>query len=246
MGVVAATTASGPPIDGDTTDVPPDRAVEIYRWAAEDATCPLDWTVLAGLAAVGSDHGRVGGATVDHRGDVRPPIAGPALDGLEGRRLILDTDAGRLDGDAELDRAVGPFQFLPTTWASVGIDGNGDGDADPHNFWDAAASAAALLCHDDALPTPTLTWYASAAFDGLVEDATVAATASTVQRVRGEPQELGVLVLNEGLPADETEGPERVVPLDAVPEHDHAGDDGHAAPGENTNTPPGGNIDMDA
>lgn len=42
--------------------------------------------------------------------------------------------------------AVGPMQFLPSTWSHYGIDGNGDGRADIRNFSDALFSAAGLLC----------------------------------------------------------------------------------------------------
>jgi membrane-bound lytic murein transglycosylase B len=38
------------------------------------------------------------------------------------------------------------MQLLPSTWAVVGRDGNGDGVADPNNVYDAAASAARYLC----------------------------------------------------------------------------------------------------
>src|SRR5207344_1846791 len=44
------------------------------------------------------------------------------------------------------DRAVGPMQFIPSTWAGWGVDGNGDGIADPFNIYDAAAAAADYLC----------------------------------------------------------------------------------------------------
>jgi len=39
------------------------------------------------------------------------------------------------------------MQFLPETWSNWATDGNGDGFADPHNLYDAAASAARFLCH---------------------------------------------------------------------------------------------------
>src|SRR5438045_6889748 len=42
--------------------------------------------------------------------------------------------------------AVGPMQFLPSTWAHYGMDGNGDGHADITNFSDAVFSAARYLC----------------------------------------------------------------------------------------------------
>lgn len=63
-----------------------------------------------------------------------------------GFAVIADTDAGRLDGNSDWDRAVGPMQFIPRTWKLFGVDGNGDGVLDPHNFHDATASAANYLC----------------------------------------------------------------------------------------------------
>ncbi len=41
--------------------------------------------------------------------------------------------------------AVGPMQFLPSTWRSYGVDGNGDGTADITNVEDAVFSAARYL-----------------------------------------------------------------------------------------------------
>ncbi len=38
-------------------------------------------------------------------------------------RLIGDTDGGALDGDPVVDRAVGPMQFIPSTWARWSRDG---------------------------------------------------------------------------------------------------------------------------
>jgi hypothetical protein len=47
--------------------------------------------------------------------------------------------------------ALGPMQFLPSTWASWGIDGFGDtGVPDVMNPFDAVPSAARLLCADGA------------------------------------------------------------------------------------------------
>jgi hypothetical protein len=47
--------------------------------------------------------------------------------------------------------AEGPMQFLPSTWASAGIDGFGDtGPPDIMNPFDAVPSAARLLCADGA------------------------------------------------------------------------------------------------
>lgn len=63
-----------------------------------------------------------------------------------GFAVVVDSDGGRLDGDDQWDRAIGPMQFLPETWSRYATDGNGDGVADPHNLYDAAASAARFLC----------------------------------------------------------------------------------------------------
>ncbi|MEM7092320.1 MAG: lytic murein transglycosylase [Actinomycetota bacterium] len=64
-----------------------------------------------------------------------------------GFAVIVDSDGGVLDGNDQWDRAVGPMQFLPETWSKWATDGNGDGVSDPHNLYDAAASAARFLCH---------------------------------------------------------------------------------------------------
>src|SRR6266540_1668223 len=78
-------------------------------------------------------------------GDVVPAILGPPLNG-NGGAAIHDSDGGHLDGNTTWDQAVGPMQFLPSTWRSLGRDGNHDGKANPNNFFDASVSAAAYLC----------------------------------------------------------------------------------------------------
>ncbi len=127
-------------------------AYDAYLTAAGAApsvtnSCAVDWTVLAGIAQVESRHGRIDG---DHDvaadGDVVPPIRGRALDGTRGTQTIRDTDGGELDGDADFDRAMGPLQFIPTTWSELGRDGNDDGAADPDNLYDASLTAVAHLC----------------------------------------------------------------------------------------------------
>jgi len=41
--------------------------------------------------------------------------------------------------------AIGWMQFLPSSWESFGVDGDGDGRKDPYNPWDAIFAAAHLL-----------------------------------------------------------------------------------------------------
>ena len=126
--------------------------LDSYVRAAEDVTeyrpnCSIRWEILAGVATIESAQGTFGGATVGANGDINRRILGPVLDGtLEGTAVIGDSDAGRLDGNSEYDRAVGPFQFLPSTWGAFGLDSTGDNFANPHNMYDAALSAAGYLC----------------------------------------------------------------------------------------------------
>ncbi len=129
----------------------PSRALRAYGNAElvirdEAPECGLSWATLAGIGRVESDHGRHGGAVLGDDGRPSPPIIGIALDGSPGVKAIADTDGGTLDGDSEHDRAVGPMQFIPSTWSLIGVDASGDGRADPQQIDDAALSAAFYLC----------------------------------------------------------------------------------------------------
>lgn len=115
--------------------------------------CSLPWWALAGIGRTESNHGRSGGAQVQPDGLVTVPIIGIPLDGTNDTRAIGDSDMGLLDGDIFWDRAVGPMQFIPTTWATYATDGSGDGVADPQNLYDAAVSAGRLLCSTGSLLT---------------------------------------------------------------------------------------------
>jgi hypothetical protein len=124
----------------------PARAVQAYQEAAVASGCGITWTLVAAIGRVESDHGRFGGATLLSDGRSNPPIVGIPLDGRAGVALIKDTDHGRYDGDTRYDRAVGPMQFIPSSWALFGVDGDGDGKADPFDIDDASAAAAKYLC----------------------------------------------------------------------------------------------------
>jgi hypothetical protein len=81
----------------------------------------IDWAVLAGIGRVECDHGR----------DADPSC--------------------RQEGAVNSAGAGGPMQFLASTWAAYGIDGNGDGRADR---WEAADAifAAARYLHASGAP----------------------------------------------------------------------------------------------
>ena len=118
-----------------------------FAIAASNPSCHLSWTTLAGIGWVESRHGQWQGDQVAPNGEETTPIIGPALDGSAGLQRIGDTDHGRLDGDTVWDRAVGPLQFLPSTWAIWDVRASGDGKpADPQNIDDATLTAGRYLC----------------------------------------------------------------------------------------------------
>ena len=103
------------------------RVVTAYARAAmriekDNPDCRLAWNTLAGIANTESNHGYFGGS-------------------------MIDKDGGELDGDTTWDRAVGPFQFIPSTWKRWAVDADGDGVKNPHSIEDAALAAGRYLCH---------------------------------------------------------------------------------------------------
>ncbi|MFJ2816999.1 lytic transglycosylase domain-containing protein [Streptomyces sp. NPDC087294] len=113
--------------------------------ASSKPGCNLPWELLAAIGKVESGQAR--GGAVDANGTTITPILGPELDG-NGFALIKDTDNGAYDGNSTYDQAVGPMQFIPSTWAWAGRDGNGDGVKDPNNVYDAALAAGHYLCRN--------------------------------------------------------------------------------------------------
>lgn len=142
----------------------PARALLAYANAelsmrSQRPSCNLSWATLAGLGRIESQHGQYGGTTL--RADGRPatPIVGVPLDGSPGVQTVADTDDGRYDGDPQRDRAVGPMQFIPSTWAKYAVDADGDGVADPQQIDDAAGAAARYLCVDGRDMTGARGWW---------------------------------------------------------------------------------------
>src|SRR5215218_1433055 len=104
----------------------PNVALNAYRVAAArmasvKGECGIDWSLLAGIGRVESNHGRYGGTVLGPDGSGTPKILGPALDGGQFA-FIGDSDNGMWDNDTSHDRAMGPMQFIPTTWRSYAID----------------------------------------------------------------------------------------------------------------------------
>lgn len=132
----------------------PARALEAYAGAAirvsdEGAGCGIGWNTLAGIGEIESRHGTIFGGAIAPNGDATPPIFGVPLAGGTVAN-VPDSDLGSIDGDASIDRAVGPMQMIPEAWRNWHVDANGDGVQDPQNIDDATLAAAHYLCRASA------------------------------------------------------------------------------------------------
>jgi len=148
---IAAATISAPPpsvvVNSPGALRIPAIALSAYRnaermMASAAPGCGMSWNLLAGIGRIESLHAN-GGAT-DTRGTAVRPIYGPTLDGtLLGNEVIVQS---RSANRVMYARAMGPMQFLPGTWSRYASDGDGDGNADVQNVFDASLAAARYLC----------------------------------------------------------------------------------------------------
>ncbi|MCX4389315.1 lytic murein transglycosylase [Micromonospora peucetia] len=141
-------------------------AMQAYGYAElvlsqTNRSCGLSWTTLAAIGFVESGHGQANNAKLGQDGKALPEIIGLPLDGQGGRMRIPDTDRGLLDKDPVLDRAVGPMQFIPTTWQEIGADADNDGVKDPHDLDDAALAAGNYLCKGGRNLTIPADWWSA-------------------------------------------------------------------------------------
>jgi hypothetical protein len=108
--------------------------------AVTDPSCRLPWWLLAGIGKIESSQAENG--EVDAAGNTLRLILGPVLNGTDGTAAIPATaDSYKWTGDPTWERAVGPMQFLPSTWEEYGAGGN------PNNVFDAALAAGRYLCN---------------------------------------------------------------------------------------------------
>jgi hypothetical protein len=156
----------------------------------------LDWSILAGIGKLECDHGR----------DPDPACA--------------------TEGAVNAAGAGGPMQFLASTWAVYGVDGDGDGRIDRWDPADAIYSAANYLRASGAPADYNRAVFAYNHADWYVRD-----VESWAARYRGPPDaEAGEAPIGEG---GETEGADGALAGESVtPVRFIAGAQASLAPGD--------------
>jgi hypothetical protein len=153
----------------------------------------LDWAILAGIGRVECDHGRDPDPSCTHEGAVNSAGAG------------------------------GPMQFIASTWATYGVDGDGDGRRDRWDPADAIYGAADYL-HTSGAPGN----YRSAIFSYNHAGWYVAEVERWAARYRGSPAPAASREGVEGLEGADTRLPSET----STPVRFVAGERAMLAPGD--------------
>jgi membrane-bound lytic murein transglycosylase B len=239
-------------VESSSTNGIPAAALAAYQRAesvinSADEGCNLTWQLIAAIGRVESNHGRFGGNALDDDGIAQPGIYGVALDGSSSTSVIRDTDAGQFDNDVVYDRAVGPMQFIPSTWSVVGVDADGDGQRNPQDIDDAALATAVYLCSgaDDLSTTAgqraaVYRYNHSQAYVDLVLSIMDAYLDGDFTSIPNNTSAAGLLVPDPPDPGTGTDdGPGSPGTPDANPGGDPVDPGGNGGPDDNEN--PGGN-----
>ncbi|GAB2506632.1 lytic transglycosylase domain-containing protein [Nocardia heshunensis] len=193
----------------------PEIVLAAYRNAelalqSSDPNCHLPWYLLAGIGRIESNHADNG--RTDAAGTTVSPIYGPALDGtLPGNEVIKAADGNFV-------RAVGPMQFLPSTWSVYAANGKGSGTPDPNNVFDAALAAGKYLCSGGMdLADPAQQLRAVLRYNNSVAYAANVLSWANAYRTGGTPQAVNIspdLVPNNYSPVS---GPDITVASTTIP-----------------------------
>ena len=144
----------------------PERVLAAYaggalRLSVTNPECGITWNTLAGIGWVESHHGTIFDGFIKPDGAMSEPVYGITLDGDNGTIAMPDFDDGNFDLDPNADRAVGPMQIIPPTWAAWHTDANLDGLEDGQNIDDSVLVAAGYLCYNSDTMTNRAGWNAS-------------------------------------------------------------------------------------
>jgi len=137
---------------GSVGGIPPRMMAAYVRAAGAmaemDPACKgMSWPLIAAIGKVESNH--ASGHQIAEDGLITPPIVGPILNGsgVGGNRTpVYDSDGGAWDGNSQFDAAVGPVQFLPSTFRGYADRVRPGGGASPQNADDETLAAALYLC----------------------------------------------------------------------------------------------------
>ncbi len=151
--LVDETDAPAPTGRTETQAVTTAPAAESEAPAPDPAPAPAPAAPPAALASTDNTAAPSGPDSANNPGSDGDATVGPGEPPaplIKRLALIRDSDNGVLDGDTTFDRAVGPMQFIPSTWRLFESDSNADGQNDPQNIYDASLASARYLCASTA------------------------------------------------------------------------------------------------